>query len=62
MPVGPGRYRVVTTKSGKRVRLHFRTSGGGVDEAKNIDSGAVHTPTDFARDRARRARALKGKK
>lgn len=61
MPVGPGRYRVVTTKSGKRVRLHFR-KGGGVDEAKNIDSGAVHSPAEFARDRARRARGLKGKR
>ena len=34
MPVGPGKYRVVTTKTGKQVRLHF-TQGGVVNEAKN---------------------------
>lgn len=53
MPVGPGRYRVKTTASGKRVRLHF-TPRGTVNEAKNIDTGATTTPDDFAADRQRR--------
>jgi hypothetical protein len=50
MPLGPGRYRVKTTATGKQVRLHF-TPGGTVDEAKNIKTGQVHTPSEFARDR-----------
>lgn len=50
MPVGPGRFRVVTTKSGKKVRLHF-TPGGTVNEAKNLKSGATHTPAEFKADR-----------
>lgn len=54
MPLGPGRYRVTTTKTGKEVRLHF-TPGGRVNEAKNLATGATHTPADFAADRRRRA-------
>jgi len=53
MPLGPGKYRVKTTKGGAKVRLHF-TPGGRVDEAKNLKTGAVHTPAEFAADRARR--------
>ena len=49
MPTGPGKYRVKTTKSGKKVRLHF-TPGGQVNEAKNLKTGATHTPAEFARD------------
>lgn len=42
MPVSPGgRYRM---KNG--VRLHF-TKGGQVDEAKNMQTGATHTPAEF---------------
>lgn len=52
MPVGPGRFRVVTTKTGKKVRLHFGP-GGRVNEAKNLASGATHTPAEFAADRQR---------
>lgn len=48
MPVGPGYYR--TTKSG--VRLHF-APGGTVNEAKNMTSGKVHSPAEFAADRRR---------
>lgn len=52
MPLGPGvRYRVKTTKTGKRVRLAFK--GGKVIEAKNIDTGAKHTQSEFKRDRLR---------
>ena len=53
MPLGPGRYRVKTTASGKKVRLHFRP-GGQVDEAKSLSSGRVHSPAEFAADRAQR--------
>lgn len=49
MPVGPGKYRVMTTKSGKKVRLHI-TPGGKVNEAKNLETGATHTPSEFKRD------------
>lgn len=47
MPVGPGRYRTMTTKSGKKVRLHF-TPGGDVNEAKSLSDGGTHTPAEFA--------------
>ena len=35
MPKGPGRYRVKTTPSGAKVRLHF-TPGGKVNEAVKL--------------------------
>jgi hypothetical protein len=54
MPVGPGRFRVKTTSSGKKVRLHF-TPGGKVNEAKNLKTGATHTPAEFGADRKKRA-------
>lgn len=53
MPIGPGKYRVMTTKTGTKVRLHFQP-GGRVDEAKNLATGATHTPAEFAADRAKR--------
>jgi len=37
MPVGPGKYRVKTYPSGKKVRLHF-TPSGKVNEAKSLHS------------------------
>lgn len=49
MPVGPGRFRVRTTASGKKVRLHF-TPTGRVNEAKNLTTGRTHTPAEFRRD------------
>lgn len=52
MPSG-GRYRVMKTKTGTRVRLHFGP-GGRVNESLNMDSGARHTPSDFAADAAKR--------
>ncbi len=54
MPIPGARYRVKTTKGGKKVRLAFRD--GQVVEAKNLKTGAVHTPAEFAADRARRRR------
>ena len=57
MPVGPGRYRVKTEPSGQKVRLHF-TPGGTVNEAKNLKTGATHTPGEFAKDRKTPKRGL----
>lgn len=49
MPLGPGvRYRVAD-RGGKKIRLAFRDNQ--VIEAKNLRSGATHTPTEFAKDR-----------
>jgi hypothetical protein len=52
MPIRGARYRVKKTKSGKKIRLAFKD--GEVVEAKNLKTGAKHTPEEFARDRARR--------
>ena len=62
MPTGPGRFRIVTTRTGKGVRLHFKRGSNAVDEAKSLSSGKVHTPADFARDRRNRAGRLKGRR
>lgn len=54
MPLGKGvRYRVTSTPKGK-VRLAFK--GSKVIEAKNMKSGATHTPAEFKADRARKRR------
>lgn len=50
MPVGPGRYRVTTTSTGKKVRLHF-TPRGAVNEAVNLETKARHTPEEFKADK-----------
>jgi len=50
MPIRDARYRVKTTKSGKKVRLAFKGKGKVV-EAKNLDTGAMHTPEEFAAGR-----------
>jgi hypothetical protein len=53
MPLGKGvRYRVKTEPSGKKVRLAFK--GSRVIEAKNLDTGDVHTPEEFAADRRKK--------
>lgn len=49
MPVGPGKYRVTQTPKGP-VRLHI-TPSGAVNEAKNLKTGATHTPAEFKADR-----------
>jgi hypothetical protein len=55
MPLGKNvHYAVKTTKSGKKVRLAFED--GQVVEAKNLKTGAVHTPSEFAEDRKKRHR------
>lgn len=49
MPLGPGvRYRY---KKGTHIRLAFK--GGQVVEAKNMKTGATHTPQEFADDAAK---------
>ena len=54
MPLSePVRYRVKTTKSGKKIRLAF-TGKGKVIEAKSLSSGKTHTPREFAMDSKRR--------
>lgn len=55
MPLRNVRYRTKTTATGKKVRLAFRGKGKVV-EAKNIKTGATHTPKEFAADRARQRR------
>lgn len=47
MPLPGARYRY---KKGTNIRLAFQ--GGQVVEAKNMKTGATHTPAEFAEDRA----------
>lgn len=49
MPIPGARYRF---KKGSDVRLAFK--GNEVVEAKNTKTGKTHTPSEFARDRARK--------
>lgn len=52
MPVPEGaRFRVMH-KGGHKMRLAFM--GNKVVEAKNLKTGATHTPAEFARDRKKR--------
>lgn len=59
MPVGKEvRYRVVTTKRGKKVRLAIRGGSakkktGRVIEAKNLETGSTHEPGEFVQERKR---------
>lgn len=61
MPLGKGvRYRY---KPGTKTQLAFK--GNQVVEAKNMKTGATHTPAEFARDRKRSAsskRAVSGRR
>ena len=59
MPTGPGKFRVMTTSKGKKVRLHL-TPLEVVDEAKRLSSGATHTPREFAVDKRKRRKTKKG--
>lgn len=60
MPLTGGRYRVRVMPNGTKVRLHFG-KGGAVDEAKNLKTGATHTPSEFAADRRHRRRTATGR-
>lgn len=50
MPIPGARYRF---KKGTSVRLAFKgpRDGGKVVEAKNVETGATHTPAEFAAER-----------
>lgn len=56
MPIPGARYRTTTTATGKKLRLAFQ--GKKVVEAKNLQTGATHTPAEFATDRAKRRPSL----
>lgn len=55
MPLKGARYRV---KPGTNVRLAFK--GNQVVEAKNLATGATHTPADFAADRRKQRPQARG--
>ena len=63
MPIKGARYRVKTTKGGKKVRLAFK-GDGEVVEAQNMETGATHTPEEFAEDKkkSKKKSKKKGKK
>ena len=53
MPLGKGvRYRM----GSRHVRLAFK--GNEVVEAKNVKTGATHTPAEFAKDKKKQGRTL----
>lgn len=55
MPLPKGtRYGVTTTKTGKKIRLAFKKGTNKVIERKNLDTGATHTPAEFAVDRMKK--------
>lgn len=54
MPIPGAKYRVTHTKSGKEIRLAFKN--GKVVEAKNLETGDVHTPAEFKADRKKAAK------
>ena len=55
MPLSGVKYRVKTTSTGKEVRLAFDKKGEVV-EAKNLETGAVHSLAEFAADRAKKGK------
>jgi hypothetical protein len=60
MPVPKGtKFRVKTTKTGKKVRLAFKD--GKVIETKNLKTGEKHTQAEFKADKAK-AKKKKAKK
>jgi len=62
MPLKGVRYRTVT-RGGHKIRLAFR--GNTVVEAKNLDTGATHSPAEFRAERkaahGRKTKATKAK-
>jgi hypothetical protein len=48
MPIPGAKYRVETTRSGKKIRLAFKNSK--VVEAKNLKTGKTHTQAEFKAD------------
>lgn len=58
MPLKGARYRMVPLKGGGYERLAFK--GNQVVEAKNMKSGATHTPAEFAADKRKKRKTLLG--
>ena len=58
MPLPGAKYRVKTTKSGKKIRLAF--VDGKVVEAKNLESGKTHTPAEFKADAKKKRKTSDG--
>jgi hypothetical protein len=54
MPITGARFRVKTTKFGKKVRLAFK--GNKVVEAKNLKTGRTHTQEEFKKDVKRKVK------
>lgn len=52
MPIPGARYRMKPMKDGGYERLAFKD--GNVVEAKNMQTGAMHTPAEFAQDRKKK--------
>jgi len=52
MPIPGARYRMRPMKGGGYERLAFK--GGRVVETKNMKTGAMHTPAEFAADRKKK--------
>ena len=56
MPLPKGTRFRVARRGGKKIRLAFRKGTNTVIEAKNLSTGATHTPKEFAEDRKKRKR------
>ena len=56
MPINGAKYRIIVDKKGEHIRLAF--VNGKVVEAKNMATGEVHTPKEFAND-AKKAKKKK---
>jgi len=60
MPIPGAKYRMRKMKGGGNERLAFQ--GNQVVEAKNMQTGATHTPAEFAADRKKRGKPQPKKK
>ncbi len=60
MPIKGARYRAVKTKQGETVRLAWKDNK--VVEAKNLTTGATHTPAQFKADEKAKKKQKKQKK
>lgn len=56
MPVGKGGRFRVTTRGGKKIRLHFPKGSNKPDEAKNLKMGKTQPRAELRRDRRRSRR------
>jgi hypothetical protein len=49
----------VTKKGGQKIRLAFQKGTNKVLEAKNLETGSVHSEKEFAADRKRKGAKLR---